>query len=378
VAWAAGAALAVGGCTAGIVIAVQGGGGRPAGGQPATNGSSVAAPAASSSARPLGLVSVSTTSLSQAGGAQGVDGAASIVVTYNEPPPAAAPLPRLSPAIAGSWQRTGDTEIFSPAVGYAAGTHVTVTVAGLGNTRTRSESSSFKTAQYSPLRLQEILAQLGYLPLSWAPATGAAVPEGSVTAQLAAAYTPPPGTFGWQPGYPAGLRSLWSPGTANTLDRGAIIGFESDHGLPLNGTAGPAVWKALLTAAAADHRNTHGYSYAIASQRLPETLTIWHDGQKVFSSKANTGISAAPTQTGTFPVYLKLPFQVMQGTNPDGSTYSDPVEWVSYFNGGDAVHYYPRASYGFPQSVGCVELPYTAAKAAYPNLPYGTLVTVTS
>ncbi len=171
-AWAAGAALAVGGCTAGIVIAVQGGGGRPAGGQPATNGSSVAAPAASSSARPLGLVSVSTTSLSQAGGAQGVDGAASIVVTYNEPPPAAAPLPRLSPAIAGSWQRTGDTEIFSPAVGYAAGTHVTVTVAGLGNTRTRSESSSFKTAQYSPLRLQEILAQLGYLPLSWAPATG--------------------------------------------------------------------------------------------------------------------------------------------------------------------------------------------------------------
>ncbi len=51
---------------------------------------------------------------------------------------------------------------------------------------------------------------------------------------------------------------------------------------------------------------------------------------------------------------------------------------MSYFNGGDAVHYFPRASYGFPQSVGCVELPYTAAKAAYPYLPYGTLVTVTS
>jgi lipoprotein-anchoring transpeptidase ErfK/SrfK len=54
------------------------------------------------------------------------------------------------------------------------------------------------------------------------------------------------------------------------------------------------------------------------------------------------------------------------------------VSWVSYFNGGDAVHYFPRGSFGFPQSLGCVELPYTAAKQAYPYLPYGTLVTVTA
>ena len=51
---------------------------------------------------------------------------------------------------------------------------------------------------------------------------------------------------------------------------------------------------------------------------------------------------------------------------------------VSYFNGGDAVHYFARGSYGSPQSLGCVELPYTAAKQAYPYLPYGTLVTVTA
>ncbi len=48
---------------------------------------------------------------------------------------------------------------------------------------------------YSTLRLQEILAQLGYLPLSWTPGAGAAVPTGSAAAQLAAAYAPPPGTF---------------------------------------------------------------------------------------------------------------------------------------------------------------------------------------
>jgi hypothetical protein len=40
------------------------------------------------------------------------------------------------------------------------------------------------------------------------------------------------------------------------------------------------------------------------------------------------------------------------------------------------VHYYPRGSFGFPQSLGCVELAYDAAKKAYPYLPYGTLVTV--
>ena len=67
----------------------------------------------------------------------------------------------------------------------------------------------------------------------------------------------------------------------------------------------------------------------------------------------------------------------MSGTNPGGSHYSDPVSFVSYFNGGDAVHYFPRGSYGSQQSLGCVELPYNAAERAYPYLTYGSLVTVT-
>jgi hypothetical protein len=75
-------------------------------------------------------------------------------------------------------------------------------------------------------------------------------------------------------------------------------------------------------------------------------------------------------------VYQKLPFQIMQGTNPDGSQYADPVKWVSYFDGGQAVHYFSRGSYGWPQSLGCVELPYGTAEQAYGYLPYGTLVTV--
>ena len=233
-----------------------------------------------------------------------------------------------------------------------------------------------------------MLAQLGYLPLTWTPAatprgyqgTSApgttAAPAGSAAAQLSAAYAPPTGTFHWEPGYPAQLHSFWAEGKSNTLDRGAITGFEADHGLPTDGVAGAKVWQALLTAAAKEQRNTHGYSYAIANKGSPETLTIWHNGRKVFSSLANTGIGVAPTVDGTFPVYEKLTYQIMQGTNPDGSHYADPVSWVSYFNGGDAVHYFPRGSFGYPQSLGCVELPYSAAKEAYPYLPYGTLVTV--
>jgi hypothetical protein len=40
------------------------------------------------------------------------------------------------------------------------------------------------------------------------------------------------------------------------------------------------------------------------------------------------------------------------------------------------VHYFPRYSYGFQQSLGCVELPWTAAEKAWPYLTYGSLVTV--
>ena len=64
-------------------------------------------------------------------------------------------------------------------------------------------------------------------------------------------------------------------------------------------------------------------------------------------------------------------------TNPDGTKYVDPgIPWVSYFNGGDALHGYVRGSYGFPQSDGCVEMPPANAEVVFPYTPLGTLVTV--
>lgn len=367
-AWGCGAIIVAGAGVTGIVLAT---GGHPGQASPGAPGQRPAAVTHHAMAPPRVI------SVSPANGSNGVNGARVVTVTFNEPLPATAPLPRLSPAIAGTWQREGDNAVFTAQTGFPARTRVTVTEPGADGTLRSGYKSTFTTAAYSTLRLQQLLAQLGYLPMSWQPALGAAVPPGSAAAQLAAAYQPPPGTFTWQRGYPKQLYSFWKQGSDNLLDKGAITGFEADHKLTPNGVASPAVWAALLRAGANGDRDTHGYSYAIASQSSPERLTIWHNGHYAFSSLANTGISIDPTPVGTFPVYLKLPFQVMQGTNPGGSHYADPVQWVSYFSGGSAVHYIPRGSYGYPQSLGCVELPYSAAERAYPMLPYGTLVTVT-
>jgi lipoprotein-anchoring transpeptidase ErfK/SrfK len=78
-------------------------------------------------------------------------------------------------------------------------------------------------------------------------------------------------------------------------------------------------------------------------------------------------------------VYLRYTSQTMSGTNPDGSHYADPgIPWISYFNGGDALHGFVRSTYGWPQSLGCVEMTYAAAKVIWPFTPLGTLVTVTA
>ena len=113
------------------------------------------------------------------------------------------------------------------------------------------------------------------------------------------------------------------------------------------------------------------------SEGSPETESTWHSGKTVVTGAVNTGIPAAPTAQGVFAVFEHALSVTMSGTNPDGSHYSDPgVPYVSYFNGGDALHGFLRASYGFAQSLGCVEMPYSEAAAVYPYTPIGTLVDV--
>ena len=109
-----------------------------------------------------------------------------------------------------------------------------------------------------------------------------------------------------------------------------------------------------------------GYTYVWVSEELPETVNVWHNGKMILSEgAANTGIPGAETELGTFNVYERFEETTMSGENPDGSHYSDPgIKWVSYFNGGDALHAFDRASYGSPQSLGCVEMPHEEAEAS--------------
>jgi lipoprotein-anchoring transpeptidase ErfK/SrfK len=224
-----------------------------------------------------------------------------------------------------------------------------------------------------------LLAQLGYLPFRWHPAT--TVAAGTIGSQVAAAVDPPQGRFAWRyANTPASLVRLWQAGGENTVSRGAIMAFESDHGLTADGYAGRSVWQALIAATLARNRPSSGYSYVIVHRNeRPQTLTLWHNGHTILTTAANTGIPAAPTVFGSFPVYARFTVTTMKGTNPDGTHYSDPaIPWVSYFNGGDAIHGFTRASYGSPQSLGCVELPASEAAKVWPYTPIGTLVTVTS
>jgi hypothetical protein len=101
---------------------------------------------------------------------------------------------------------------------------------------------------------------------------------------------------------------------------------------------------------------------------VPQSLNLWHNGRVILTSPGNTGIPAAPTKHGTFAVFEHIPVGTMSGTNPDGSHYHDPgIKWISYFNGGEGIHAFNRASFGTPQSLGCVELPEAAARRCGPT-----------
>jgi peptidoglycan hydrolase-like protein with peptidoglycan-binding domain len=265
----------------------------------------------------------------------------------------------------------------------------------------------------SELRLQQLLSELGYLPLQFVPAapaastgesagaiaylslgsrrtyqatttttTASSVPaidsEPSVAADIPVQALA--GRLIWRfSDMPASLAALWKPGVPNVITTGAVMAFESAHGLTTDGEAGPTVWSELLQAVARRQVTTSPYDYVVVSQTLPETASVWRDGQILFTTLVNTGIAVAPTAAGTYPVFARFLVTTMTGKNPNGKPYKDPgIPWVSYFNGGDALHGYIRASYGFPQSLGCVEMTYANAETMFPLTPLGTLVTVLS
>jgi peptidoglycan hydrolase-like protein with peptidoglycan-binding domain len=317
-------------------------------------------------------------SVTPAPGASGVPTDATVSVSFSVPLSPTSPTPSLTPAVSGVWQEvTPETFAFVASAPLVPSATETVNIPGgsggvtssTGKALAQSTAATFTVAAGSTLRLQQLLAQLGYLPVSFTPARPLTAPQEAAQAQE--------GSFEWRWNEPASLISLWTVGAANPITRGAVMAYESQHNMKTDGLVGPAVWQQLLADASSGTIDPSPYDYVYVSKTLPETTTVYSNGAAVYSTRANTGVPAAPTASGTFPVYLRYKVTTMSGTNPDGSKYVDPgIPWVSYFNGGDALHGYVRGGYGYPQSDGCVEMPPANAAVVYPLTPIGTLVTV--
>jgi L,D-transpeptidase catalytic domain/Bacterial Ig-like domain len=320
-------------------------------------------------------------SSSPAPGASGVSPNTMISLTLSQPLAADSPMPKLSPSVAGSWKLASPTNlVFQPTASFVPGATETVIVGtgaagleGLDGERTTTKLTvGFHIAQGSVLRLQQLLAELGYLPLDFASSSTRPV---SPLDQA----VPEVGTFSWRwSNLPGWLTSLWSPGAMTVMTQGAVMQFENNWNLTTDGVPGPQVWADLLKAVKQHKTDPSPYDYVyVQKSPEPENVTVFRDGQSVYNTLANTGIAAAPTPDGTWPVYARYKVTTMSGKNPDGTPYVDPgIPWVSYFHGGDALHGYIRSHYGYPQSLGCVEMPYSNASVVFPYTPLGTLVTV--
>jgi peptidoglycan hydrolase-like protein with peptidoglycan-binding domain len=343
-----------------------------------TNKATTSSTSSSATAASPPLTVVSTT---PASGATNVASDTTVTVVLSAPLASVAAMPSLAPPVAGTWKKTAATvATFTPTAPFLPTTAESLTfpagAAGprgtTGGVLATPVTVTFTIGQATTERLQQLLAQANYLPLSFTPSAPLSSP--------AETFMPQAGTFAWKWGTtPPSLMSLWTEGSENVITKGAVMNFETQHGLTVDGLAGQKVWTALEADTAAGKTNANPYTYVLVSKTLPENLTLYNNGAVQFAAiPVNTGVPGADTTDGTYPVFEHIPSSRMQGTNPDGSTYDDPnVPWAAYFNGGDALHGFVRGSYGSPQSNGCVEMAIADAAQTWPLTPIGTLVTVT-
>jgi lipoprotein-anchoring transpeptidase ErfK/SrfK len=361
-----------------IVVVLTRGGSTPKH-SGSTNASS-ATGSKSGSGNSSASASFSLTSTTPAAGTQNVAPNTPITLTFSAPVTLQKVAPTLSPSIAGKWVQSNSSTLTyaldSPLIPY---TQEVVTIPGGahglvsddGATLTASHSVAFDVAAGDTLRLQQLLAQLNYLPVGFSPSGPAAT-----RADLAVDQA---GSFSWRwPGLPSELTSQWTQGTMNEITKAAIEDFENQNSIGVDGEAGPTVWTALLNDVINDKPSATPYVYVLVNKVVPQNLTLWNNGAAQYVGiPVNSGAPGADTTDGTYAVFEHVRFSDMKGTNVDGSTYDDPnIPYASYFNGGDALHGFIRASYGTPQSNGCVEMSYADAALVWPLTPIGTLVTV--
>jgi lipoprotein-anchoring transpeptidase ErfK/SrfK len=319
-------------------------------------------------------------SATPAAGTQNVASNTTITLTFSAPVSLKQAAPTVTPNVAGKWVQTSPStltyDLASPlipssqvTVGIPGGAHGLHSTGGAA--LAASHSVAFGVAAGDTLRLQQLLAQLDYLPVAFSPSGPA--PE---RADLAVDQA---GTFSWRwSGLPSELTSQWTQGTSNEITKAAVEAFETQNNIGVDGIAGPTVWTSLINDVINNKASATPYVYVLVNKVVRQNLTLWNNGVAQYVGiPVNSGAPGADTTDGTYAVFEHVRYSEMKGTNVDGSTYDDPnVPYASYFNGGDALHGFMRASYGTPQSNGCVEMSYADAALVWPLTPIGTLVTV--
>jgi len=319
------------------------------------------------------------------------DGTSAIRVRLSGAPASFSPRPTFAPAVAGTWAIRGDSEIFTPASTLDPCATYTLTIPAASTALSHSPLGVSRTVNVSvecpTVRgLQQILARLDYLPYESHSTERTRALQGTAAytthesrAHLARrvaaidAFDP----TSERPHARIGDAPPLEYGQLDETTKGALTVFQSNHELEPTGEPDKGTWTALLTAAEKHERDPSPYTFVTVSESIPETLEVHKGSHTVLTTPANTGVAGAETAQGIFPIFSRFTSTTMTGTNPDGSKYSDPgVPWVNYFNGGDAVHGFPRGSYGTPQSNGCVELPIETAHTVYGMLQIGDIVEV--
>lgn len=308
------------------------------------------------------------------------DGAAPISVELSAPVAPGSPTPVISPSVAGSWRVEGDYEVFTPVSTLEPCSSYTITVWGRTASVEHAQLGRRRTLRVNvacpPLpALQQALARLGYLGARFHPSYIFHEPPAHESRREAAvdAFHPPRGRLAPEPSDAPPVQM----GRLDATTRGAIEIYQADNHLSVTGAPDRQTWDSLLYDLTVDRRDPRPYTWATVSESLPETLQV-HEGNHIaLTTLANTGVAGAETQQGIFPIYARYVSTSMSGEDPDGTKYDvSDVPWVNYFNGGDAVHGYPRESYGFPQSNGCVELPIETARYVFGMLEIGDIVWV--
>jgi len=134
------------------------------------------------------------------------------------------------------------------------------------------------------------------------------------------------GSFEWRfPKIVGPLRSLWSVGTNNVVLQGALMNFQAVHGLSWNTGMTSQTWQLILQAATKKQYDPNSYNYVVVNQGQPELLMLYVNGHHVYNSFVNTGVSSAPTTSGTYRFTCATPSRRCPALIPVADTTATPV-----------------------------------------------------